>query len=179
MDNIIRLGGITYKNKIAGPWECTTIYTQGCYKRCKGCFNPDLQPLSGGKEFSINEVFEFIAPFPDKVSFCGGEPMIWARQLAELARRLKAEGFTILCYTGYEWEDIMKPNEWMREHLPDARGLAESVDILVVGEYIESLRTPIEDYQFVGSSNQRVIDVKKSLEAGFPVLYSSKGGVEG
>lgn len=180
MDSIIRLGGIKYKNKIAGPWDTTTIYTQGCYKNCKGCFNQGLRQMLGGKELTIYEIIEdLIEHTPNKkVCFCGGEPMIWAKQLAEVARKLRSKGFTVICYTGYEWEDLIEPTEWITKYLPNSKELATAVDILIVGEFIEDLQLEIDDYKFVGSSNQRVIDVAKTLKKGEVVLFEdqSEGG---
>jgi|AntRauTorckE6833_2_1112554.scaffolds.fasta_scaffold09043_2 anaerobic ribonucleoside-triphosphate reductase activating protein len=167
----IRLGGVKYKNKIGGPWPTTTIYVQGCYKSCENCFNESLQELSGGKELTVEELAaDLIENTPNKkVSFCGGEPMLWAGQLAKIADILHEHDFTVLSYTGYKYEDLMGDN--LADYFEEARKLIESVDILVDGEFQKENKLEIGNFKFVGSSNQRVIDINKSLEQGEIVEY--------
>lgn len=89
------------------------------------------------------------------VTFSGGDPFFQIEKVTELARRIKTElGKNIWCYTGYTWENIV--NE------PQFRELLENIDVLVDSPFILALRDT--ELRFRGSSNQRFIDVKKSLE---------------
>lgn len=99
-------------------------------------------------------------PFAD-VTFSGGDPMFQPQGFTELAKAVKQQsGKNIWCYTGYLFEDIVKN--------PLQRALLEQVDVLVDGRFVEALRD--EQLRFRGSSNQRIIDVRKSLEQGSAVL---------
>jgi len=169
----IRLGGVKYKNKIGGPWPTTTIYVQGCYKSCENCFNESLQALSGGREMTVEELAQdLIENTPNKkVSFCGGEPMIWAKQLAKVADILHEHDFTVLSYTGYKYEDLMSDSAPISKYLEEPQELIKAVDILVDGEFQEENKLEIGDYKFVGSSNQRVIDINETLKQGEVVIY--------
>jgi anaerobic ribonucleoside-triphosphate reductase activating protein len=96
------------------------------------------------------------------VTFSGGDPMFQPLAFAELARIIKQRSNKdIWCYTGYTYERIIKDAE--------KRQLLEQVDVLVDGPFVQSLRD--ENLLFRGSSNQRLIDVKKSLAAGHVVQF--------
>ena len=93
------------------------------------------------------------------VTLSGGDPLLQAEGCAELARRVKAEtDKTIWCYTGYTWERLLA------ESNVHVMSLLQNIDVLVDGPFIQSLRNA--DLLFRGSSNQRLIDVQKSLRSG-------------
>jgi anaerobic ribonucleoside-triphosphate reductase activating protein len=98
------------------------------------------------------------------VTLSGGDPLLQADGCAELARRVKMEtDKTIWCYTGYTWEKLLAKRD------PIVMSLLENLDVLVDGPFIQSLRDT--DLHFRGSSNQRLIDVQKSLLAGEVILW--------
>ena len=102
-------------------------------------------------------------PLLKGVTLTGGEPFVQAIPLARLARQVRARGMDVICYTGFTWE-------YLQEHLEDHRrfgGLLEVTDYLVDGPFVEELKDL--KLSFRGSSNQRIIDVKKSVEFAFPV----------
>lgn len=100
-------------------------------------------------------------PFAD-VTFTGGDPMMQPEGFTELARAIKGRSSkTIWCYTGYTYENLLS--------MPAQRELLHYIDVLVDGSFIQSLRD--EQLRFRGSSNQRLIDVKLSLEKGAVVLW--------
>ena len=108
-----------------------------------------------------------IVCFVQGITFLGGEPMLNTGILIPLARKIRERyGHTkdIWCWTGYTWEELMREGE-----SPDKRELLELVDILVDGRYIKDLHDSL--LQFRGSSNQRIIDVPKSLESGEIVIW--------
>lgn len=102
-------------------------------------------------------------PFAD-VTFSGGDPLYQAEAFAELARQIKQQSQkTIWCYTGFTFEQLLLN--------PKARALLQHIDVLVDGRFVEELKN--EDLLYRGSSNQRLVDVPKSLESGSVVLWHS------
>lgn len=96
------------------------------------------------------------------VTFTGGDPMMQPEGFTELACAIKERSAkTIWCYTGYTYEALLV--------MPAQRELLHYIDVLVDGPFIQSLRD--EQLRFRGSSNQRLIDVKLSLEKGAVVLW--------
>ena len=99
---------------------------------------------------SIGELLEIVKESPWNVTFSGGDPFFQAKEFAYLAARIKQEtGKTIWCYTGYTLETLVQEND------PYRMQLLGSVDALVEGPFVESLRDT--DLQFRGSSNQRIL----------------------
>ena len=114
---------------------------------------------------SVDEILEVVLndPFAD-VTFSGGDPMFQAEGFTELAKAIKERsGKNIWCYTGYFFEQLLEN--------PSQKELMRYIDVLVDGRFVEALKD--EQLLFRGSSNQRVIDVQKSLQTGFPVLLEA------
>ena len=147
---------------VDGPGFRTTIYCAGCPNHCPGCHNPQSWDIANGHDVDIEDILETILadPFAD-VTFSGGDPMFQPEGFAELARAIKERSSkNIWCDTGYLFEKLLEN--------PAQRALLEQVDVLVDGRFVEALRD--EQLHFRGSSNQRIIDVKRSLEEGKAVL---------
>ena len=147
---------------VDGPGFRTAIYAAGCGHHCPGCHNPESWDMGGGQETPVADVLERVLAddFAD-VTFSGGDPMFQPEGFAELAEAIKARtSKTIWCYTGFTYEALLGDERTVR--------LLRSVDVLVDGRYVESLRD--ETLLFRGSANQRVIDVPASLKAGRVVL---------
>ena len=128
-----------------------------------GCHNPQSWDFQGGEERSVDELMQEIEgdPFAD-VTFTGGDPLYQAEAFTELARRIKGETRkTIWCYTGYLFEQTLREERF--------RHLIDEIDVLVDGPFIQSLRD--EDLPFRGSTNQRIIDVRRSLQENRAVLW--------
>ena len=130
----------------------------GCSHRCKGCFNPELWNHNNGKQFGYDTIREIVdlcsKDYISGLSLLGGEPLDPENILnvSALCSIFKGRypNKTIWCYTGYTWEDI-------RSH-----PIMKHIDVLVDGKFVEKLKDP--RLRFRGSSNQRIIDVRKSLE---------------
>lgn len=140
----------------------TSIYAAGCPHRCRGCHNPQSWDIMNGTFMSIAEIMEKIkgAEFSN-VTFSGGDPLVQVATFVELAREIRsATDKTIWCYTGYLYETIAVSENLSR--------ILPLIDVLVDGPYVECLRD--ESLPFVGSSNQRIIDVAASLKAGKTML---------
>ena len=141
-----------------GPGIRVSIFMQGCTFNCKNCFNPDTHDFNGGKEFTedtINRVIELASPeHVDGLSILGGEPMHPKnlKGTTELAKKFREiyPNKSIWIWSGFLFEDL-KDKEVMNY-----------IDVLVDGQFKDELK----DYSllFRGSSNQRVIDVKTSIE---------------
>ncbi|MBQ7240185.1 MAG: anaerobic ribonucleoside-triphosphate reductase activating protein [Bacilli bacterium] len=147
-----------------GPGVRVSIFMQGCIFHCEGCFNPETWDFKCGNEFTddtINEVLNLCAPDHIKgLSILGGEPMHPKNIEAttKLAKEFKKmyPNKTIWSWTGFNFEDI-KDKE-----------VFKYIDVLIDGQFKINLRNP--NLRWKGSSNQRVIDVKKSLKKGEVVL---------
>lgn len=107
---------------------------------------------------STEEIMKEIMSDPfANVTFSGGDPMFQAEGFTELAQAIRQQSDkTIWCFTGYRFENLIKN--------PKQLALLRLIDVLVDGPFIKELRD--EDLFFRGSSNQRLINVKKSLETG-------------
>lgn len=146
----------------------SVIWFQGCSHNCSGCHNPETHDFNGGVEKSIEELKDEIRAleFQKGVTFSGGDPMMQVEALEELARCVHECGMNVWCYTGFTFDEVMelaKKNEHYMRAL-------ENIDVLVDGKFVMALKS--FDVQFRGSSNQRIIDVKKSLEKGKAVAIA-------
>ena len=149
---------------VDGPGFRTTIYCAGCPNHCPGCHNPRSWDINTGHYVDIEEILEVILADPiADVTFSGGDPMFQPQGFTELAVAIKERSSkNIWCYTGYLFEQILEN--------PAQRALLEQVDVLVDGRFVEALRD--EQLRFRGSSNQRIIDVGRSLKEGRVVVLA-------
>ena len=156
--NIINMSGIIRESIVDGPGFRFTIFVQGCPHGCLGCHNPNTHSIFGGYKISVEDVVSQIkdTPLISGVTFSGGEPFIQPIPLTLLSKKIHDLGYDIICYTGYTYENILDSNN------KDKIKLLSNIDILIDGLFDISKRSL--DLKFRGSLNQRVIDVKKSLE---------------
>ena len=142
---------------VDGPGFRTSIYAAGCEHGCKGCHNPESWEISNGKWMDIDEILKIIeSNFLAQVSFSGGDPLFQPEAFTELARRIKLETQkNIWCYTGFTFQKILRN--------PKLSAILPYIDVLVDGQFIEKKK--VDNLPFVGSSNQRIINVKESLKA--------------
>lgn len=160
-DDVVNVAGIVRESIVDGPGFRFVIFCQGCPHGCKACHNPDTHAFKENKLIGVDELFESIMkPRLGKgVTFSGGEPFCQAAPFVKLGEKLKAEGIDILIFTGYEYEELIK----MAKYNESIMRLIKTADYIVDGKYKEELRDL--SLKFRGSSNQRIIDVKKTLEA--------------
>lgn len=160
--NIVR---IVEGTSVDGPGLRTSIYFAGCRHRCPGCHNQQTWDFASGTPMTINEVMKTVLYNDFNVTFSGGDPMYSAEAILPLAREIKKAGYTIWCYTGFTFKELLNHGtEAMRE-------LLKFVDVLVDGPFIEALRDT--SLLFRGSSNQRLIDVPNTLSAGHIILFDN------
>ena len=140
----------------------TTVYCAGCGHRCKGCHNPQSWDINSGEMTDVDALAERLLATDEDITFSGGDPMFQAEAFAELASKIKSQSNrNIWCYTGYRFEQLLKN--------PKAMALLQNIDVLVDGQFELALRD--ENLLFRGSSNQRLIDVQKSLAKGEAVIH--------
>ena len=166
MDKDIRLSGIAYESLVNGPGIRRVFFSQGCKHNCKGCFNPDTHDFNGGENRNMDELIESVLdnPMIKGVTFSGGDPLEQAEKFAYMAKAFKNNSLNIWCYTGYTYE-------YIREHKDENNGwneLLNNIDILVDGKFEEENMQ--EGLKFRGSTNQRIIDIKESLNHGKIVI---------
>lgn len=152
-----------------------TLFVSGCTHHCKGCFNSEAWDFDYGQPFTEEtqkELLEMIKPsFINGLTLLGGEPFEPQNQIAlvpflEEVREIYPQK-DIWCFTGYTFETDLLNKSRARCAVTDR--FLSLIDILVDGEFIEELKDIT--LVFRGSSNQRIIDVKKSLECGQTVFW--------
>ena len=152
-----------------GPGVRVSIFFQGCSFKCKNCFNPETWDFKLGEEFDdsvIDKIIELASPdYIQGLSILGGEPMhpLNIKGTIKLAKRFRDTypDKTIWCWSGFTYEDYVSKQE-----------IIKYIDVLVDGQYIDELRDP--RLKYCGSSNQRVIDIKKSLKNKKVTLYKDE-----
>lgn len=157
-------------NIINGDGLRVVIWVSGCSHRCIGCFNPETHDPNSGIPFDIeaeNELFEALdKDYIDGITFCGGSPLHENNrdEVYRLVCKVRKEfpNKTIWLYTGYTWEEI--------QEIPTAKMIVDLIDVLIDGKFILPLKD--NNLHWKGSSNQRVIDVKKSIDKNDIVLYN-------
>ncbi len=165
----LNIAGIVSESIVDGPGIRYAVFVQGCPHRCPGCHNPETHPFAGGRSVDTDQIFQEFQedPLLRGITFSGGEPFCQPEPLAGLARLVHGAGKDVAVFTGYTYEQLLEQNS------PAARTLLEETDLLVDGPYVQEQRDL--ELRFRGSSNQRLIDVKRSLATGRAVLW--EGGV--
>ena len=155
-----------------------SLFVSGCTHHCKNCFNTETWDFNYGELFTKDTedriINELSPDYIDGLSLLGGEPFEPSNQSALLPflRRVRQEypNKTIWCYTGYLFDDeLLNESRARCEHTDEMLSL---IDVLVDGEFKQDLYDI--SLSFRGSSNQRIIDVKKSLETGNVEPYRLK-----
>ena len=147
----------------------TVLWVSGCDIHCRNCHNQQTWDFNSGIPFTENTMQELLydlsKPYRKGLTLSGGHPLDPhnAPKVLEIVKRVKMvfPNKDIWIYSGYVWEDIIK-NETLREIL-------KYTDVLVDGAYVDELRDI--SLAFRGSSNQRIIDVKKTLDSNEVILW--------
>ena len=167
----IRLAAdLTIDSIVDGPGLRAVLWTQGCGHHCPGCQNPGTWDFNGGGLVPIDMVKEAIdeLEYQDGITFSGGDPMFQPESCNILAEYAKNKGLNIWVYTGFTYEELLK----MAEKKPVYMDFLKKIDVLVDGRFVESKKDL--NLLFRGSSNQRLIDVPKTLKNGEIVLFDEK-----
>lgn len=163
----MRYHNITKDDMLNGDGLRVVLWVSGCSHCCKECHNPITWDPNGGLEFddaAKQEIFaELDKDYVHGITFSGGDPLHVsnAYDVTELAKEIRERypNKTIWLYTGSRWEEIC--------HMK----VLQYIDVLCDGEFMVDLKDA--NAHWVGSTNQRVIDVPKTLAEGEVVLYEN------
>ncbi|MBQ8640664.1 MAG: radical SAM protein [Clostridia bacterium] len=151
----VRLFGIIRESIVDGPGLRFVVFVQGCPHHCPGCQNPESHDPEGGFVTSTSRIWDNLIRNPSLrgVTFSGGEPFLWARELAEVGRCAKARGLDVMTYSGYTWEELRK----MAQTDEGVRDLLAVTRYLVDGRFV--LARKDMTLRFRGSANQHIWDI--------------------
>ncbi|MBP2079133.1 anaerobic ribonucleoside-triphosphate reductase activating protein [Oceanobacillus polygoni] len=148
----MKVMNIIHDSVVDGEGLRTVIFFAGCPHFCKGCHNPKSWNIRNGTEMSVDEVIEEVASNPlTDVTLSGGDPFFQAKEVCQVAKRLKKLQKNIWAYTGYTFEQLLASND------PYKQELLRYCDVLVDGPFIFEERDLT--LKFYGSRNQRIIDL--------------------
>lgn len=164
---------ITVNDMKNGDGLRVVLWVSGCSHHCKGCHNSITWDPDDGEEFTtdtMNELIESLKPdYISGLTLSGGDPLYTQNRddILPLLRDIRSKFIdkSIWVYTGYQWEELIASEDYT------THTILEFIDVLVDGPFIEQLKD--SKYQWAGSTNQRVIDVQKSLKEGRIILHES------
>lgn len=158
------------------------LFVQGCHFHCKDCFNQETWDFDGGKIWTQETKDKFMKladrPYIQRISILGGEPLADENvpNVLELVTELKEKypNKKIWMYTGYEFEKILLQNNQQYGLCKNMRfNIMKYIDVLCDGKFIAEQKDPLnKKTKWVGSTNQRVINIKETLEKDEIVLYA-------
>lgn len=166
----IRLAADLQKDSIVdGDGIRTVIWTQGCPHNCFGCHNPSTHDFNDGALFDVEDIKKKIDDliYQDGITFSGGDPMCQVDACVEIAKYAKTKGLNIWCYTGYTFEQLLELGKKRKSYID----FLENIDVLVDGKFVMELKSL--DCKYRGSTNQRLVDVKKSLSTSKVCLWEN------
>lgn len=156
-------------NFVDGEGVRNSLYVSGCQFSCPGCYNKAAQNFNYGQPYTQDLEDHILADldhdYVQGLTLLGGEPFLNTEVCLQLCRRVRAEfgdRKDIWCWTGYTYDELLQESD-------DKLALLHLIDILVDGRFLQAQKDLT--LQFRGSSNQRVIDVQKTLSAGKVVLW--------
>lgn len=169
ISNPCQMAGLPFLNIAAtcsathtlGPGLRAAVWVQGCIFDCPGCVSPDWKPLRIARLISSEELVEELLALPNVsgLTFSGGEPMLQAKGLAELARIARRKrDMSIICFSGFTLEEL-------QQH-PPGPGVSEllaEIDVLIDGPYIQALN---DNRGLRGSTNQRIHYLTDKIKEG-------------
>lgn len=161
MKNNMKYSQIRDRDISNGIGIACSVFFQGCTHHCRGCFNPETWDFNGGYNWTNDIENKFIELCQDShikcISLLGGEPFDQGEHIYDLLKRIKNEvGKTVFVWSGYTFEQLMKDeiaSKCLKEGL---------IDVLIDGEF--QLNNRDLRLKLRGSTNQRVIDVKKTIK---------------
>lgn len=135
------------------------LWTQGCRHNCPGCHNPETHCFDKGYLVEIKDIKKQIDLLEGHtgLTLSGGDPLEQIEECLEIAKYCKLKELNIWCYTGYTFEYLLEKSKKDKKLLE----LLNNIDVLVDGPFVLSKKS--YDVIFRGSTNQRLIDVPKSL----------------
>lgn len=163
----LQIGGFLENSLVNGDGIRAIIFVTGCKHNCNSCQNEFMQDFNYGDSVSVYDMLQRIKkcmPIIKGVTFSGGEPFESAAALSQLSEGIRGLGLNIWCYSGYTYEEIAYSGD------SDKLRLLKLIDVLIDGKFHEELMTGASRY--TGSSNQRIIDIRKSILGNEIILWS-------
>ena len=159
----MKYGQIRKLDVANGPGIRVSLFVTGCNFNCYNCFNKEYQDFEYGKVFGLSEWFELIDylnnPHISGLSILGGEPLEHSKYLEGVVKYIRPmlrDDQDIWLWSGYTFEEILLDQDKLK--------LIKHIDILVDGTFQNDKKDL--NLKFRGSSNQRIIDIEKSLKSG-------------
>ena len=162
------------------------IFLQGCHHHCEGCFSPETWKFKKNTKESVEQDKVYIKKVEEKlktsyidgITITGGDPMAPENQdqTLRLCKLAKKYNKTVWIYSGYSFEELIgRKGFWNRVKkffCNTTKYILKNTDVLIDGKFDKNLKSP--ELPWVGSSNQRVIDVQKSLTNNNITIYDTK-----
>ncbi|MBR6162715.1 radical SAM protein [bacterium] len=163
----LRVYKILKNTKVEGPGTRYCIWVQGCSRHCRGCQAPHTWSFDEGTLYSADDIIKDILEHKEKiegVTFLGGEPFEQAKVLGYIAKEVKKEGLSVLCFTGDLIENLRKNKK--------NKTLLENTDLLIDGAF----EVDKVDYSrpWCGSENQRYHFLTNRYDEGIFTKYKNK-----
>lgn len=148
---------------VDGPGLRAVLWTQGCGHHCPGCQNPQTWDFEGGALVPIDLVNKEIdkLEYQEGLTISGGDPLFQVDAVTKIAKHAKEKGLNIWLYTGFTFERV--------KDKPNIKELFKYIDVLVDGKFILEKRDL--SLLFRGSSNQRLIDIPKTIKENKVILF--------
>ena len=148
----MRLAGIVRDSITNGIGVRDVLFFQGCSHKCRGCHNPHTWDYNGGEYHAVGDVVNLLSDSNNDITISGGEPLDQFEPLLRFVTMIRVNTKKrIWLYTG----NTVDPSKYVY------RTLSRYVDVIVDGKFVEELKDP--NLRFRGSSNQRIIDLPKSV----------------
>lgn len=165
----VRIAGFYHNSLTEGPGRRSSVLFQFCPLKCKGCWTPQLHSKEAGELVSVEKLAELLLDPEyerDGVTILGGEPFAQPEGLNALVKTLRSKNCPhVVCYSGYTLEVLREK----AVKQPAIGEVLNEIDVLIDGAYVESLSSGAG--LWTGSDNQRVIDLRATIESGRTVLY--------
>jgi len=165
----VRIAGYYHDSLTEGPGRRSSVLFQYCPLKCKGCWTPQLHSKEAGELISVEKLTQLLLDpnyERDGVTILGGEPFAQPEGLNALVKALRSKNCPhIVCYSGYTLEVLREK----AARQPAIGDVLSKIDVLIDGVYVESLSSSAG--LWTGSGNQRVIDLRATIESGRTVLY--------
>lgn len=158
----MRVAGMIRDTLVNGEGVRDVIFLQGCEHHCEGCHNPDTWDRKGGKEIDEFGLVVYLSESKNDITLSGGEPILqYANVLRFLDKLTEYTDKRVWMYTGFTFEAVPMPMWKTLAHY--------HVDVVIDGKFEQDKKDSTLKYR--GSSNQRIIDLQKSVETGYVVLW--------
>jgi anaerobic ribonucleoside-triphosphate reductase activating protein len=158
----MRIAGIVRDSIVNGVGIRDVIFTQGCPHHCEGCHNSQTWDFNDGAEVTLTYLLEELSNSSNNVTISGGEPLSQFSELIPLIKLIhRKQNKTVWLYTGHKYEHL---SEFFWKHLAEI-----GVEVVVDGKYEKDKKDTT--LLFRGSSNQRLIDLPKSIKENRVVLW--------